>query len=149
MQLNGLVSIMWTCLIRACTHSFICNSLCTPAVHKPTQGAIFPFKMLVKSLHTHSHLPACKCTPVHTHLQMYGGHTQMCRDLNSLYRPLNFLSVPFFFTNTYTLTHSNTYRLWNVGNTRRPVLFSFYSVHFPLGTSKENICVWNSPRFKE
>lgn len=39
-------------------------------------------------------------------------------------------------------THSN--RLWNVGTTWRPVLFSFDSVHFPLGTSKENICVWNT-----
>lgn len=39
-------------------------------------------------------------------------------------------------------THSN--RLWNVGTTWRPVLFSFDSVHFPLGTSKENICLKHS-----
>lgn len=52
----------------------------------------------------------------------------------------------YFLSQTQKHTLSNTNRLWNVGNRWRPVLFSFYSVHFPLGTSKENICVWNTPK---
>lgn len=92
---------------------------------------------LLNSNQTCKYAPACTCL----HLYDVCTHTWVYIIYKHTHTVLDVLS---YSVQKHTL--SNTNRPWNVGNRWRPVLFSFYSVHFPLGTSKENICVWNTPK---
>lgn len=122
-----------------------------------THTHIHSHKCKLTYMHTQQHWhgeQTCKCAPACTHLHLcdVNTHTEMYTNITSSTNThththkLPYFSVYSLFKHTHTRTHtlSNTNRLWNVGNRWRPVLFSFYSVRFPLGTSKENICVWNT-----
>lgn len=84
-------------------------------------------------MYTRLFTKTCAYAPAYLHVCMANVHALMS---NTHSHASNLLGVPS------SNTHSN--RLWNVGTTWRPVLFSFDTVHFPLGTAKENICVWNT-----
>lgn len=91
-----------------------------------------------------------KYTPARTCLHLYDAvyiHTWAYANSN-LSSSMNTHTSKCTFSNTHTHSLTNTNRLWNVENRWRPVLFSFCSVHFPLGTSKENICVWHAMKVR-